>query len=75
MAVAPIRMTLTYDDPRYGDRYEVELSPTGVFLSAVRFVEGIGRDPIVYDKLSHVPQPHQNELQHLIWMKMNPPKR
>jgi hypothetical protein len=64
-------MTLVYDDPRFGDRYEIELAPNGVFLSALRFVEGIGRDPIFYDKLSSIPQPHQNTIHQLIWQKIH----
>lgn len=69
-------MNLVYDDSRFGDRYEVELSDTGVFLSALRFVDAIGsRDPIHYDKLCQVPQPHQNAIQQRIWMKLHPHKK
>lgn len=64
-------MTLTYDDIRYGDRYEIELSHAGDFLHALRFVDRIGRDPIPYDRLSDIPQPHQHEIRQRIWKKIH----
>lgn len=56
-----------YYDARYGDTYEIYLSPTdGSFLSACRWVEAIGRDAIYYDDLSEVPPHHRNEIETLM---------
>lgn len=56
-----------YYDPRYGDTYEIYLSPSdGAFLSAYRSVEQIGRDPIYYDSLSEIPPSHRNEIEAMI---------
>lgn len=67
-------MTLTYDDHRSLDRYEVDLTPDGEFDSALRFVTGIGRDPIHYGRLADVPQPHRSEIEQRIW-KLNHPEK
>lgn len=61
--------TLTYDCPRFGDRYEIELDPSGSFAFATRFVDGIGRDPITYSTLSDIPTPHIQAIERLIWQK------
>lgn len=59
--------TLIYDDPRYGDRYEIELDPIlGTFTFATRFVDGIGRDPLYYDKLGDIPAYHRHEIEQKI---------
>lgn len=68
-------MTLIYDDVRYGDRYEIELSPCGDFLHALRFVDRIGRDPISYDRITDIPNPHQHEIRQRIWRLIHPPKK
>jgi len=67
-------MTLIHEDPRSGDRYEVEATDSGVFVSAVRHIDGVGRNPIIYERLAAVPQPAQNTIQHLIWTKLHPQK-
>jgi len=59
-------MTLIYDDTRYGDRYEVELTPQGDFLYALRFVDRIGSDPIHYCHLREIPVAHQHQIANLI---------
>lgn len=72
LEISSLSVILVYDDPRFGDRYEIDLSDNGDFLSAVRFVDKIGRDPIVYDALSEIPQPHRNEIEQRIWTKIHP---
>lgn len=60
-------MTLTYDDERFGDRYEIELDTDLSFVSARRFVDGIGSDPIVYDSLSDINPYHRHHIEQLTW--------
>lgn len=62
-------MTLTYDDCRFGDRYEITLNPDGTFGHAVRFVDDTFRDPLHYDKLTNIPSPHREAIDHLIWQR------
>jgi hypothetical protein len=57
---------LRYYDERYGDLYEIYLTPNGSFLSAARSVEAIGREPIYYDKLNDIPQFHRHTIETLI---------
>lgn len=57
---------LRYYDPRFGDTYEIYLTLDGVFHSACRSVEQIGRDPIYYDALEDIPQPHRNAIEQMI---------
>lgn len=68
-------MTLTYDDLRYGDRYEVYLNPNGTFSHATRHLDKIGRDALHYDTLETIPSPHREAIEHLIWEKLNPTRR
>lgn len=65
-------MTLIHEDPRSGDRYEIDITDTGVFERAVRHVDGVGRNPLIYERLTAVPQPAQNAIQYLIWTKLHP---
>lgn len=67
-------MTLVYSDTRYGDRYEISLSPCGDFLHALRFVDRIGSDPIHYDRLPDIPIAHQHEIRQRIWRLIHPTK-
>lgn len=67
-------MTLTFDDIRSGDRYELELLLDGEVSSCLRFVEGIGRDPIVYDELTQIPQPQRSLIEQKIWSQLHPTK-
>lgn len=59
-------MTLTYSDNRYGDTYTIYIDDYGNFLQALRYVDTIGRDPILYEKLSDLPDAHRNAIEHLI---------
>lgn len=69
----PSSQYLRYYDERFGDTYEIYVDPTtGEFESAARSVEGIGRDPIYYDKLSELPPVARNAIENLIldwWTK------
>lgn len=69
-------MTLTYDDPRSRDRYEIEIDPdSGLLLHALRFVDKIGRDPIPYDSLAAIPQPHRSLIEQKIWTLLHPTRQ
>lgn len=60
-------MTLIYDDERFGDRYEVEVDPLFNFLSAKRYVDGIGTDPLFYEFLSDINPFHRHHIEQLLW--------
>lgn len=60
-------INLTYYDERFGDRYEIELDEFHDFVEALRFVEGVGRTPIPYYNLSHIPPFHQRAIEQLIF--------
>lgn len=60
-------MTLTYDDDRFGDRYEIELDTNLEFVSARRHVDGIGSDPIIYDTLASINPYHRHHITELTW--------
>lgn len=63
----PSSQYLRYYDERYGDLYEIYVDPlTGDFQAASRSVEGVGRDPIYYDKLCELPPAARNEIENLI---------
>lgn len=65
---------LRYYDARYGDVYEVYLSPEdGSFISACRSVEQLGRDPIYYDDLADIPPVHRSEIEQLIEARQKTP--
>lgn len=55
-----------YYDERYGDVYEVYTDHDGDFVSAMRSVEAIGRDPIYYDRLIDIPPQQRNAIENLI---------
>lgn len=61
--------TLVYDDVRFGDRYEIELDEFGCFHAAMRYVDRLGADPIVYTRLADIPQPHRHQIEQRIWQK------
>lgn len=60
---------IIYEDMRFGDRYEIELDVLGDFVHAMRYVDRVGSDPIVYDRLHDIPQPHQHAIEQKIWQK------
>lgn len=65
---------LRYYDSRYGDLYEVYFTDhNGQFEGAFRSAGGIvGNDPIYYDKLSELPLPQRDKIEHLIWTATHP---
>lgn len=56
---------LQYFDSRYGDTYVIE-ARDGQFVSALRHVGRVGSDPIHYDKLWDIPEPHRTAILQLI---------
>lgn len=58
--------TLSYYDPRHADTYVVTIDSEGEFICAKRYLVGVGRDPIVYESLADVPQPHKNAIEQKI---------
>ncbi len=63
-------MTFSYFNKRSGDTYEITYDETTfAFLSANRYVDGIGRDPIYYDTLAEVPPSHRSAIEHILWSK------
>lgn len=70
-----MKSQLTYYDRRFGDTYEIFLTPTGEFSSVLRYVEAVGRDPIVYDFLSEIPAAQRNAIECLIWKNNSPHSR
>lgn len=40
-----------------------------IFDQALRYVGTVGRDPVVYDTLEDIPEPHRSEIEHLIEWK------
>jgi hypothetical protein len=54
---------LSYYDFRHGDTYNIFLDEEGEFLSALRYVSSIGRDPIVYSALADIPEPHRSAIE------------
>lgn len=58
--------TLSYYDQRHSDTYVVTIDAEGEFVFAKRYLVGVGRDPIVYDNLADVPQPHKANIEQKI---------
>lgn len=58
--------TLSYYDPRHSDTYVVTIDSDGEFVCAKRYLVGVGRDPIIYDNLADVPQPHKANIEQKI---------
>jgi len=52
----------TYHDRRFGDTYVISIDDIGAFLGALRYVDRIGADPIQYDRLIDIPEPHRSEI-------------
>lgn len=62
-------MTFDFHDTRSGNTYTVSLD-AGEFLHALRYTGTIGTNPIEYDTLREIPEPHRTEIQNQIeWMK------
>lgn len=64
-------MNIVYVDSRFGDRYELTLSPTGEFVSAIRYIDEIGRDPILYTSLAELNPHHKFQIEQIIWKLQN----
>lgn len=58
--------TLSYYDPRHADTYVVYLDDLGDFLLARRYIVGQRNDPIVYENLADIPQPHKANIEQRI---------
>lgn len=59
----------TYHDRRFGDTYVLSLDEeTGDLVGALRYVDRIGADPIQYDHLDHIPEPHRSEIRQKLAM-------
>lgn len=61
----PPPSSFTFYDTRSGDTFVIELED-GDFAYALRYVIGIGRDPIQYNHLIDVPEPHRSTIEHKI---------
>lgn len=61
-------MTLDYHCARTSDTYTVVLRHS-VFDHALRYVGRIGSEPMVYDTLEEIPEPHRSEIENLIEWK------
>lgn len=59
-------MYKTFYDQRSGNTYDIEVDSDGNFVRALRYVDGIGLDPIVYDKIYEIPPQHRVEIEDLI---------
>lgn len=59
-------MTLIYEDPRFGDRYEIEVDELFNFDSALRFMDGQIVDPIYYDRLTDISPVQRATIENLI---------
>lgn len=55
--------TFSLYDQRHADTYVVDLDEDGDFALALRYVVGIGRDPIQYTNLADIPQPHRDMIE------------
>lgn len=47
----------TYTDPRTGDTYNIDLDELGEFLSAVRYIDRVGSNPLACSTLADIPEP------------------
>lgn len=51
--------TFTFYDPIFGDTYHIDVDEEGEFIQATRYVEAVGRNPIVYDFIADLPRAHR----------------
>lgn len=54
--------TFSYYDNRWHDTYHI-VHLNGRFVHALRFVDGLLTQPIVYDRLAELPQPARNDVE------------
>lgn len=59
----------TYPHPRYEETFTIYLDEDNdcAFIGVERFVGNIGGDPIRYESLSEIPQPHRHEIEQRIF--------
>ena len=56
----------SYTDKRSGDRYDVDLTSSGEFEHARRYVGDTANNPIEYDSIWELPDPIRIAIDHII---------
>lgn len=59
----------TYTHPRFAETFNIFLDEDKdcEFVGVERFIGNIGGDPIRYESLSEIPQPHRHEIEQRIY--------
>lgn len=60
---------INYFDERTGDLYVVQVTPSGDFAHALRYVDRVGREVVVYEHLTELPSYVRVAIEHELTKK------